>query len=1149
MDIRIIFLLLLFIFSLGLFAQRGKDGDVTISGTQIINEYTSLAFDANIGDNEIIVADAQLNTNNRFATNLQAGDLILIIQMQGASIVPDVQNTTYGEITNYQSCGLYEYIEVAGVPNNSTITLSCALTQDYTVSGHTQIIRIPRYNSMQIPSGAELSVQVWDGSIGGVLAIEVLGNTEIEGIISADGAGFRGGELDDETNWGIGEYYLDDNTYGAEKGEGIAGYHNEYDNYGGRYCRGAAANGGGGGNAQNAGGGGGANAGDIANWTGKGIPDTSDANWIIAWNLEVPNFAYETSSGGGRGGYSYSGNERDALVLGPNNHDWGGDRRNTTGGLGGRPLDYTTGRLFLGGGGGAGDQNDGYGGAGGNGGGLIMLLSYGEINGNGTITTNGANGQNAEGTGGITELAGRDGAGGGGSGGTVFIQTTQPVENTITINAIGGKGGDQLLHTYFGQSMEAEGPGGGGSGGYISISQGNPTISVLGGNNGVTNSDHLTEFPPNGATKGGIGIFNTSAPVPIELIGTNDTICLNQQATLIGSNSFGYAGEWYDSPAGGQPIANQDTFITPVLTQSKTYYYTICPGNYRIPVEAYVAKVAINISQDMTICDGASINLSASGGQSYNWTPTESLTNYNTANPTAQPDSTTIYTVSVTNVYGCIGRDSVKVTVGDSLVINIGKDTAICPNDTLYLQPNIGSGTTFSWSPVNSLSNPDSANIYVYPVNTTIYTLNVSDNFGCTGKDSIIVTVYPLPNINAGSNQGICPNDSITISATGGIDYNWQPSSNIQYADSASALVYPNTSRYYYVYASDANGCFGYDSIFVEVYTPPTANFQANNTCFGDTVSFINNSQQGSSAIQSYQWNFGDGNTATNQNPKHLYNDSTLYNINLIIIDNNGCSDTANNQIQIYDLPQIVYQMQNTEGCEPLSVEFANQSNNSNTVLWNLGDGTQSTENNFTHTYADSGNYTVTLHIESSNGCVMDSVLVPQIIVNPKPNANFQITPSSGVDISTTVLFEDASIYNIAAWNWYFGNGDTSIYQNPTYLYPTPGNYSVTLIVQNSFGCFDTITKPISVEDVININAPNIITPNNDGINDYLIFDGLITSKNNKLTIYNRWGNIIFESPKYINNWNAAGIADGVYFYILELENSAPKHGSITINR
>ncbi|MCL4856852.1 MAG: hypothetical protein KJZ55_06230, partial [Flavobacteriales bacterium] len=155
-------------------AQRGKDGNKTVTGTEIVNAYTLLTSDASTGSSSITVTNSSLNTN--FSGNLAAGDLIMIIQLQGVSIIDMAhpgQNPTWGEITNYNNCGNYEFLEVESVPDGTTINLSCALINNYTSNGTVLIVRVPRYNTLTINSGGVLTTSAWNGSSGGILAVEV----------------------------------------------------------------------------------------------------------------------------------------------------------------------------------------------------------------------------------------------------------------------------------------------------------------------------------------------------------------------------------------------------------------------------------------------------------------------------------------------------------------------------------------------------------------------------------------------------------------------------------------------------------------------------------------------------------------------------------------------------------------------------------------------------------------------------------------------------------------------------------------------------------------------------------------------------------------------------------------------------------------
>ena len=517
---RLFFLFLLLFSICNLFAQPGKQGVLTVnSNNTIVNEYTALTQDAQTGDNSINTANSTLNIKNRFNSTLSAGDLLFIIQLQGAEIRTNVYDSTWGTIIDYHNCGKNELDEVLSISGNK-ITLVNPLKNSYTASGHTQIVRVPRYSSLTVDNNGLITADIWNGITGGIIVIEVSGNLTINatGNIDVSGKGFRPGALDMDANSFVTtfcSYYSGD---GGEKGEGIAGFEADYDKLCGRYCRGAAANGGGGGDAHNAAGGGGANGGSLNDYTGNGNPDICNPSWITAWNLESNNFAYSKSSGGGRGGYSYSLAVADPLTIPPGSSRWNssnGDSRRNVGGKGGRPLDYSSGHLFFGGGGGAGDKNQitTVTGPGGFGGGLAYVICNGNILGDGSISANGYDGYSI-----TNEPIWTDGPSGAGAGGTIFVNCSGNISGQIKLNAAGGIGGIQFYTPPSSHPSEAEGGAGGGSGGYIILSNGSPQCNVKGGANGITNSQTMVNFPPNGGTMGGDGsiiILKTCSNQPI----------------------------------------------------------------------------------------------------------------------------------------------------------------------------------------------------------------------------------------------------------------------------------------------------------------------------------------------------------------------------------------------------------------------------------------------------------------------------------------------------------------------------------------------------------------------------------------------------------------------------------------------------------
>lgn len=1161
------FILIFLAFNLS-FAQRGKDGPRTVTAANtVVNAYTTLTANANIGNTSISVANSALNTN--FSTSLSAGDLIMIIQMQGATLngTPqpngwtsdpnDIEGTptdsTWGQVNQYNNAGNNELVMVASVPNSTTINLSCGLKNNYTAAGRVQVIRVPRYTTLTINNGGTINCPAWNGSTGGVVAIEVLGNTIINsgGAINASALGFRGGVLDPVTDFGgTTEVASDNPTRGAEKGESIGGFQSDYDVYGGRYGKGAPANGGGGGQQWTAGGGGGANAG-LGTWTGKGNPSLTDANWAQAWNLEFAGFATQTSSGGGRGGYCWSASNQNALTTGPGNAAWGGNNRHNGGGWGGRPLDYSTGRLFLGGGGGAGDQDNNFGGAGGNGGGLIYLVSYGTVSGAGQIVSNGANGANAAGTAAFGDYSGKDGAGGAGAGGTIIIRSLGNVSG-ITVQANGGNGGNQVMTTnfYFNPVNEAEGPGGGGGGGYVAISNSLVTPQVNGGNNGTTNSAGLTEFTPNGATRGGVGLITTPVE-PVFTIAANDTtICggaaVTLTATVTGTLPSGTGINWYSSATGGTPIATGNTFTTPVLNSTTTYYVGTCPGTYRDTVTVTVSSSVIaDAGNNVSICPGGSTQLNATGGVNYSWFPVTGLSASNISNPVASPATTTTYVVTVTDANGCSATDSVTVTVGNNLTINLTNDTTICQGASIVLNASVTGATAYSWSPAATLSSSNTASTTATPITTTTYYVTVSAG-GCSGTDSVTVTINPSATLNAGNNLTICNGQSTTISASAsggaGAPYTfiWNSGQN----GAGPHTVSPTTTTSYIVTATDALGCAAIpDTVVITVNPSLSAILTVNNDtiCSGNSV-LLSVTASGGDGNYSYSWT---GVSSSNQTAVSTPATTTTFSVTI----NDGCGSspvTLQQTVVVETAPVFQINANPTEGCKPLTVNFTASNMSAYNVIWNMGDGSALISgDNFSHTYTNNGVYNIIINATSNKGCVYYDTLFNHIIVYNTPDALFTYNPQSPVKPNETIQFTDQSS-GADNWNWTFENGITSQTQNPVHSYSESGVYNVLLEVNNSFGCSDTFSLEIIIRDELKV--PNVFSPNGDGKNDLFVIEGLYGS-GNTLEIFNRWGILIYKSDDYKNNWNGDNHPDGTYYFIFKPIDKEEVKGTVNIMR
>jgi hypothetical protein len=432
-----------------------------ISGT--INTYTDVTLPG-LCPNELTVSNS---------TGFSSGNTVIVIQMQGA-LADETNSAAFGSITAYNNAGLWEKAIVASVSGN-LITFTKNLMNAYDLSGKIQVIKVPVYTDATVTS--PLTANTWNGTTGGVIALEVSGTLLLNSSINANGIGFRGGATTQVCPNNCGAftsesayYYPLGNYRGGLKGEGIApGILNK------ERGRGAQANGGGGGNDHNNGGGGGGNY----------------ANGGLGGNNNEPG-SFNCKGGGF---YGRSGNL----------------------------LNYTSlTKVFFGGGGGAGHGNNGNtggcsgslsSGTGGNGGGIVIIIA-GTINGNGqTIFASGTDGQTGWG----------DGGGGGGAGGVIFLSASSYVNN-LTADVRGGRGGNSDNFT----SNRCLGPGGGGASGIVISSSALPvnvTSLMTGGSPGVVQA----------STNGCSGSSTTAtAGGSAAAVLTGATIPQNNSATIPG---------------------------------------------------------------------------------------------------------------------------------------------------------------------------------------------------------------------------------------------------------------------------------------------------------------------------------------------------------------------------------------------------------------------------------------------------------------------------------------------------------------------------------------------------------------------------------------------------------------------------------------
>jgi len=284
-----------------------------------------------------------------------------------------------------------------------------------------------------------------------------------------------------------------------------------------------------------------------------------------------------------------------------------------------------------------------------------------------------------------------------------------------------------------------------------------------------------------------------------------------------------------------------------------------------------------------------------------------------------------------------------------------------------------------------------------------------------------------------------------------------------------------------------ADGCSGEQQIDydLQIFDPPVANFSfTSNGCLTDSVHFLGAANTGGRSVINHSWSFGDGMSASIQNPAHLYLSANTYTVKYSVITDVGClSDTALKTLAI-STPPIAKFAVSTPSCEDELLTFTDQSTASAGPAivkwtWSFGDGTPNITaangNSQSHMYTSFGSYTASLLVETSSGC--KSILsTQQVSIGPKPFANFNFTGAC-LPNGATPFTDQSSVTagNISQWLWNFGDGTTSTQQNPVHNYSSTGPFNVTLTVTTNNGCSDDSVKimdKIYAQPIASFSAP-----------------------------------------------------------------------------
>ncbi|MFT5599981.1 MAG: gliding motility-associated-like protein [Flavobacteriales bacterium] len=674
---------------------------------------------------------------------------------------------------------------------------------------------------------------------------------------------------------------------------------------------------------------------------------------------------------------------------------------------------------------------------------------------------------------------------------------------------------------------------------------------------------------------------------PVVGAGNDNSFCKNNVTSfpISGSVNFAAGASWTGGNMGA--IANSgslNTTYTPspadiaadsvalFLTSAGSFF--ACPNDMDTVVVYFTEPPSVFAGPDQVICsseDEVSLSGSVTGASSTGEWTSSGLGGFSPSNLTfatnylVTPADTVAGTVRLiltsTNNGGCLAvSDSLEVTILEKPIITLMVDDSVCsnlPNFVLSGMVSPGFGSIWTSNGFGNVVTPGSQNT-LYNISaldtaagSVMIYLSTPGSICPIERDSIEVQFVNPPSVYAGLDQAFCDNASIQLNGSisgAGNSGSWtstgtglfNPSNNLLstiYTPSAADFSSPGIQLY--LESTNNFGCpADRDTLAVTFKPAPVANYNFNVACSGENTNFADMSTLTAGTIITWQWNFGDMTSSIADNPIHPYLGSGSYNATLIVEGSNGCTDTITQVVNVN--PSPIAEFLNGEACLDQSMTFTDNSfiSSGNIIAWDYNFGNGDFSNGVedpTYIYGVTGSYQASLTVTSNLGCQTTYTNIVNVL--PGPDAVFDMTPNPALALEDIIFTDQSTGNGIIDWFWNFGDsiGDNS--QNTVHQYAGGGSYTVTLFIEDNFGCIDSTSQEILV--ALLPVVPTAFTPNGDNENDmFLIRGGPFVAVDFK--VYSSWGDLIFQSNDANIGWDGTHRVNeaplGVYTWTFEVE-------------
>ena len=603
-------------------------------------------------------------------------------------------------------------------------------------------------------------------------------------------------------------------------------------------------------------------------------------------------------------------------------------------------------------------------------------------------------------------------------------------------------------------------------------------------------------------------------PLPILSIISPDDVCVNAdpiQLSLIPSGGFlsgpGVVGNTFNPTVAGLGSHVLTYTFTDANGCSNTTTKSILVNP--IPQISITSLTALCINDNPIALSGNPVN----GFFSYNNIP---ISNFNPADFGVGNHSIN-YTASDLN--GCSNELSFVITVNPLPVVSFQINDDLCLNSLFY------EFTNYSVSPPGGnvvFSGPGVVSNGILALNAGEGIHNIlltyTDLNGCNNAANANVVVFGVPLVEmSGNNEQYCVTDSIT-------NFSFDPPDGLLYGQSTlnnqffPSLNPPGFYDLYYVYI-DPNGCTDTLFFIVEVTALPDLSILTEPfVCFNSQEFIVPTTPQ------------NVGNITVNGASTNLINPNSLgvgvHQIFFEYTDPIGCYNSTSKLLYVAPIPDIDLNLSPISDCPPVNYVFNASITQNQTCSWDFGDNSNASIcGPIEHSYLEAGCYSPIFSVTNEFNCSNDTLLFNHICVYPVPLASFVYGPTELTIQQSTTQFLNNSI-GASSYVWNFdinGNIQTSFLQNPAFTFPLGfvGFYPVTLYAISDQGCIDSAQIVINIEADVTLYVPNTFTPDNDNFNQlWRAYADGIDLNSFQLVVYNRWGEIVWESFNAEVGWD-----------------------------